>query len=358
MRAFIIGGTGMVGRAASRRLLSAGWDVQVVGRDAANLPVDLAAAGVRFLTADRNDSAALAAAFGDGADLIVDCVCFTGANARDLLPLAAHATSIVMISSKAVYVDAAGRHSNSDDPPRFDGPIPESQPTLAPGNMEFNSREGYGRNKVAAEQTLLDSGLPVTVLRPSKIHGEAARPPREWIFVKRVLDRRAVVMLAHRGAGIDHPSAAVNIAALVETAAAHPGRRILNSADPDAPSGIEIARTVAGYLGHEWVEILLDDDADPRLGWHPWDRRYPVVLDTSAAAELGYRPVGDYASTVPDVIDWLTKIARFTDGAQLPSGFADDYFAGRFDDEREDLYLAGKPGARRPAGYSTSSDAK
>jgi hypothetical protein len=120
VRAFIIGGTGLVGRATTRRLLAAGWDVDVVARSASNLPPDLAAAGVRVSSADRADGAALVAAFGDGADLLVDGVCFTAAHARDLLPLAAHAASTVMISSKAVYVDAAGRHSNSDDPPRAD----------------------------------------------------------------------------------------------------------------------------------------------------------------------------------------------------------------------------------------------
>jgi nucleoside-diphosphate-sugar epimerase len=341
VRAFIIGGTGLVGRATARRLLTAGWDVDVVARNAANLPTDLADAGVRVSSAERGDGMALAAAFRDGADLLVDCVCFTAAHARGLFPLAANATSTVMISSKAVYVDAAGRHSNSDDPPRFDGPIPETQPTLAPGCMDAGGREGYGRNKVAAEQTLLDSGLPVTVLRPSKIHGEAARPPREWVFVKRVLDHREVVLLAHCGSGVDHPSAAANIASLVETVGLHPGRRILNSADPDAPSGMEIARTVANHLDHEWTEILLDDDADPRLGWHPWDRRTPIVLDTTAALALGYRPVGDYRATVPVMIDWLTAGAQLTDGAQLPAGFADDYFVSRFDYELEDAFLGG-----------------
>ncbi|MGI8971814.1 MAG: NAD-dependent epimerase/dehydratase family protein, partial [Dehalococcoidia bacterium] len=234
MRAFVVGGSGLVGRAISRRLVFAGWDVDILGRDSAHFPVDLAEAGARFFAADRSDAAAVALAFGDGADLLVDCVCFTRSHALALLPLARNAASTVMISSKAVYADSAGRHSNSDDPPRFDGPIHETQPTVAAGDMDFNSREGYGRNKVAAEQVLLDSGLPVTILRPSKIHGEGARPPREWVFVKRVLDRREVVLLAHRGRGIDHPSAAVNIAALVETVAAKPGRRILNSADPDA----------------------------------------------------------------------------------------------------------------------------
>lgn len=100
--AFIIGGSGLVGRAISRRLLSAGWDVDVLARNAANLPRDLADAGVRLVEADRADSAAIASAFGAGTDLLVDCVCFTGTHARALLPLAGNAASTVMISSKAV----------------------------------------------------------------------------------------------------------------------------------------------------------------------------------------------------------------------------------------------------------------
>lgn len=341
MRAFLIGGAGLVGRAAARRLVIAGWRVDVLGRNRAHLPPDLAEDGVRFHEADRDDPAALAGAFGDGADLLLDCVCFTATQAAALVPLARQATSTVMISSKAVYVDAHGRHSNSDQPPRYDGPITEMQPTLAPsGESPYDSRLGYGPNKVAAERTLLDSGLPVTVLRPSKIHGEGARPPREWVFVKRVLDRRPAVLLAHGGRGIDHPSAAVNIAALIETVAGQPGARILNAADPDAPSGARIAAIVADHLGHRWDAVPLPDRADPALGWHPWDRAHPVVLDTTAAAELGYRPVGDYAQTVGSVLDWLVETAARRGATVLPDGYDEGYFGGRFDYAAEDRYLA------------------
>jgi nucleoside-diphosphate-sugar epimerase len=345
VRAFVLGGSGLVGRAIGRRLLSAGWDVDVVGRDRARVPADLLDAGVGFFPVERSDTASVAAAFGDGADLVVDCVCFTAAHAESLLPLARNAASTVMISAKAVYADAAGRHANSDDAPQFDGPIRETQATVPAGDMDFMSREGYGRNKVAAEHVLLDSGLPVTVLRPGKIHGEGARPPREWIFVKRVLDRRPVVLLAHRGAGVDQPTAAVNLAALVETVAAKPGRRILNSADPDAPSGLQIARTVAQYLGHQWEEVLLDAvdaEVDDSLGHHPWDQPYPVVLDTAAARELGYPPVGDYASTVREEIDWLVANAGSDGPAHLPTGYEDSAFDGRFDYAQEDRFLAGR----------------
>jgi hypothetical protein len=46
--------------------------------------------------------------YGDG-DLLVDCLCFTAGHARGLLSLLDDVGVLVMISSKAVYVDAAGK---------------------------------------------------------------------------------------------------------------------------------------------------------------------------------------------------------------------------------------------------------
>ena len=129
-----------------------------------------------------------------------------------------------------------------------------------------------------------------------------------------------------------------NIAALIEVVAAKPGRRILNSADPDAPNALEISRTIARLLDHERDEVLLDDDADPALGRHPWDAPYPIVLDTTAAEELGYTPAGDYATTVVDEVEWLVSAARR--GEALP-GLDDDYFGPLLDYAAEDRYLAG-----------------
>jgi nucleoside-diphosphate-sugar epimerase len=190
---------------------------------------------------------------------------------------------------------------------------------------------------VAAELALLEHGGPVTILRPSKVHGEGAVRPREWLYVKRALDRRPTVLLAHRGEGGDHTTAAANIAALVATAAAKPGQRILNSADPDAPTGRDIARTIAQLLGHEWTEVLLDDDAPPGLGAHAWDRRPPIVLDLTAATDLGYQPVGDFAATVAEEVRWLAAIAP---AGELPSTLDAEFFEGAFDYADEDAYLA------------------
>jgi nucleoside-diphosphate-sugar epimerase len=243
-----------------------------------------------------------------------------------------------MISSKAVYVDDEGNHVNSTSAPRFTRPVTEQQPTMKPGDMPYNSPQGYGANKVAAEQVLLDSGPQVTVLRASKVHGQGAAPPREWYFVKRAVDRRPTLLLAGHGRGADHPSAAVNIAALAEVVADRPGRRILNAADPDAPDGLTISRVIAALTGHTWHEVLLDEDAPPQLGRHPWHYSPPIVLDTSAAQALGYRPVGDYATTVTDEISWLLdQVAQHP--TWTPPGIDAEITTSWFDYTAEDAWL-------------------
>ncbi len=338
-RALILGGTGMIGEAAARHLLQAGWQVDVTGRDPGHLPAGLADMGARFIAADRGRSQDLLAAMGQGATLLLDVICYTADDARLLLPIAERADSTVMISSKAVYVDRLGHHSNSDQAPDFEGPITEEQATLEPAAGDWNSRERYGRNKVAAERILLDSGLPITVIRPSKVHGRGARRPREWVFVRRALDRRRALLLCDRGAGIDHTTAAANLAALIALAAAHPGRRILNSADPDAPSALRISRVVADLMGHRWHEILLDGKCEGGLGMHPWAARHPIILDTRAATALGYQPVGDFASTVAEEVSWLVDRWRQSGMRESAMGLDLDFFHPFFDYPGEDAFL-------------------
>jgi len=217
--------------------------------------------------------------------------------------------------------------------------VSETQPTVAPSTENPLSREGYAANKVAAEQVLLESGDPVTVLRVSKAHGRGARPPREWVFVRRVLEHRPVLVLANHGAGIDHPTAAANMAALVETVAAKPGTRILNCGDPNPPNGLQIARTIANHLGHSWQEVLLDGDPNPPLGAYPWNAASPIVLDMSAADDLGYRPAGTYEETVTAELDWLVESAQRRGVDGVIGADETSFFSHFFDYELEDQHL-------------------
>jgi nucleoside-diphosphate-sugar epimerase len=334
--AVVLGGTGVVGRGVASRLLDDGWQVTITGRDAAHMPAALASRGAAFAVSNRDSRRDVQALLGTGTDLLVDCACFTREQARLLVPYLGDVTCTVMISSKAVYVDEQGRHSNSIDEPDFGAPIRETQPTVAAGGGDPLSREGYGANKIAAENELLDTGAPVSVLRAGKVHGPGAARPREWVYLKRILDEREAVVLARRGETVDQTTAAANLAALVATVAASPGTRVLNAADPDAPSSLEIARAVAAHAGWRWEEVLVDGDSP---GANPWSVAHPVVLDTSAARELGWQPAGTFAETVTDALDWLRDAADGGADADRVPGPDDPFFSRFLDYAAEDAFL-------------------
>lgn len=307
MRAVILGGTGAVGGATAARLRSAGWDVDVTGRDVASVPAELIAAGVRFHTIDRADVRGVGALVGTGVDLLVDAVAYCAADVRGLLPVMADAASCVVISSRAVYVDDEGRHINGEVPPRFALPLLETNPTVAPAPDDVDpfSREGYAPGKVAVERVGLDSGLPVTVIRPSKVHGRWARNARTRPFVERMLAGDRVIPLPHAEA-VDHLTAAVNTAALIDVVAHSPGRRILNSADPDTPPAGDIVRSIASRLGwNGTLEVVHTED-----GMNPWSAANPIVLDMTAAAQLGYVPRGSALELLSDEVDWVADLER------------------------------------------------
>ena len=198
MRAVILGGTGAIGGALAARLAAANWSVDVIGRNPALMPQELIALGVRFHRIERSEVSAIGRLVGDGGDLLVDLAAYTSADVRGLLPVMASVGCPVLISTRAIYVDGHGRHVNGEDPPLFQGPIREDTATLSPAGDDVDpfSREGYGPSKVAAERSALDSGLPVTVIRPSKVHGRWARNARTRPFVVRMLRGSRTIPLA------------------------------------------------------------------------------------------------------------------------------------------------------------------
>ncbi|THJ66509.1 hypothetical protein E8P82_08630 [Arthrobacter echini] len=75
------------------------------------MPADLVEAGASFVAVDRRDAGRVAAVLSEGADLLVDCLAFTRADADIVMPHLAGVGSTALLSSKAVYV----RHR---EPPR------------------------------------------------------------------------------------------------------------------------------------------------------------------------------------------------------------------------------------------------
>jgi nucleoside-diphosphate-sugar epimerase len=192
-------------------------------------------------------------------------------------------------------------------------PIPETHPTVSPGS------ETYSTRKVALENELLDhTRCSVTVLRPCAISGPGSQHPREWWFVKRILDGRRLIPLAYRGASRFHTSSVDNIAELVRLASEKAGSRILNAADPVAPTVKDIGVLVAKRLGQdcEFVEVP-DTGYPPAVGQTPWSVPRPFVLDIRAALDLGYKPVTTYAESVAATCDWLSAASTMGDWRKL-----------------------------------------
>src|SRR4051794_23070176 len=129
-RAVLIGGTGMVGRAAAAALAGDGWEVVALSRSG-EVSEELAALGVRGAAADKADDAQLRAAVGDSADVVIDMISYTREHGEQLNGLAGIAGSLVVISTVSVYCDDAGNALDgvSEEFPLFPVPVPETQRT-------------------------------------------------------------------------------------------------------------------------------------------------------------------------------------------------------------------------------------
>jgi nucleoside-diphosphate-sugar epimerase len=296
--------------------------------------------GVRHVTVDRADTAALEQAVG-GADVLVDVIPFRRADAKQLLALGQRVGSVIAISSASVYTDDQGRSldeaTGPEDFPRLPVPIPESQPTLPPGDGTYSTA------KAAVEQTLLGrSPVPATVIRPCAIYGRGDRQAREWHFVKRVLDVRDTIVLAYNGASRFHTTSSENLAELIRCVAERPGTRALNCGDPDPPTLLEISRAIAAALDHEWSEVLLAGGPEGNVGETPWsvpDSR-PCVADMSAAErDVGYRPVTTYRDGVRAACEWLVEATRDKDWREVLPSHA-RYYGELFDYHAEDHFLS------------------
>ena len=307
-RAVVIGATGQIGRAAVGALARDGWEVTAVSRGGGR--DESWPAQVRTARADRADDSALAAAVGDGCEVLVDMVAYGPAHARQLVSLADRVGSAVVISSVSVYEDDKGRSFDTQGEPEGFPEFPvratEDQRTIAPGEASYSTR------KAGLERELLAAGdrLPTTLLRAGAIHGPHCRTPRELYFVKRNLDGRPRRLLQYGGMSRFHPANVHNIAELVRLAAAKPGSRALNAVDPDAPTVAEIAAAIDSVMGVETESVLIDGPPpSPTVGDTPWSVPAPVVFDMSAAErELGYRPVvARYADRLPETVAWIER---------------------------------------------------
>jgi hypothetical protein len=114
---------------------------------------------------------------------------------------------------------------------------------------------------------------------------------------------------------------------------------VLNGADPDAPTPLQISRAIGALMHHEWHEVLLPGAEIGPVGDHPWNDQPPGrVFDMAAARQLGYVAAGSYAELVGETVDWLVAATRNRDWREVMRDF--HYLEPLFDYAAEDAYLA------------------
>lgn len=160
--------------------------------------------------------------------------------------------------------------------------------------------------------------------------------------MKRALDGRTRRVLAYGGASRFHPVHSANMAELIRLAAARPGSRVLNAADPQAPTVAEIGEAVDAVLGRSAETVLMPGDPSPEgVGATPWSAPHPIVFDMSAAErELGYRPVTGYAESLPETVEWIAGQLAGRDWQDAYPAMLRSYGTSLFDYAAEDAWLA------------------
>ncbi len=157
MKILIIGGTGLISTAISRRLLAAGHDLTLYNRGLTNprLPD-----GYRHIKGDRKDQKTFQKQMTEAGtfDCVMDMICFTPEEAQtDIQAFKGRVGQLIFCSTVDVYTKPPGTF-----------PITESQ--------ERYALSDYGRNKAKCEDLFLeaheDRHFPVTILRPASTYGE------------------------------------------------------------------------------------------------------------------------------------------------------------------------------------------
>jgi nucleoside-diphosphate-sugar epimerase len=328
----IIIGTGQIGIASAQYFADQGWRAKLIGRT----PVHPGLADIDFEIADREDFAELQQAVGAGADLLIDTIAFDRRDSEQLVRLSDRLGAIAAISSASVYCDAKGRTLDEASvkgfPSDMDG-LTETHTTVEAG------AETYSTRKVAMELALLDGAEnKAIIVRPCAIHGAHSRHPREWWFVKRMLDGRRKIPLVDSGANQFQTTSVASIARLVFDLAGSEHRGCYNCADADSPTVKAIGAAIAAKLGTQ-VEFFGTPSNNMMVGRTPWSVPKPFTTSNAKAQQAGVGRFECYYDEVNSAAEWLTAIDKADWEKQLPQLAA--YPWNLFDYAAEDAVLSG-----------------
>lgn len=191
------------------------------------------------------------------------------------------------------------------DPPGMPVPTSVDGPLV---REEATDTKGY--RIVLTEEAVLRHQPEATHFRYPFVYGPRQPLPREWLIVKRILDRRPHIVLPDGGLTLHHFGYSENLAHAILSAIDRPERtlgQIYNAADSEVLTLRTVVELIAAGLGHEWEIVNM-----------PWELAVPArplvtqplpthrVLDTTKMQrDFGYRDLVPPREAVVRAAKWL-----------------------------------------------------
>ncbi len=185
MKVLIIGGTGTISTAVSRKALEKGYELYLINRGNSNSELP---SHIHFINADiNNEEEARAKLEGMTFDVVCDFIAFVKPQLeRDYRLFSGRTKQFIFISSASAY-----------------NKLP-SDYVITEGTTLANPYWEYSRNKIECEEYLMkmyrENGFPVTIVRPSHTYCEKSVPlgvhgnKGSWQVVKRMLEGKPVII--------------------------------------------------------------------------------------------------------------------------------------------------------------------
>ncbi len=321
-KALVVGGTGPTGIPLVNNLLEAGYEVSVFHSGAH--PAEFAGV-VQKIYGNARDADDIKVKLGDAQWDV--SVCMYGR----LKALAAHLTGktgrLVGITGQPVYKGAM--------PPTPDGRIPLPVPEYA--ERQYDAANYTGKVAAGEDQLFAQHGngdFEVTIVRYPGVFGPRAPLNHEWAVVRRILDKRAFMLMPHDGMAYFQRGYVDNLARLVFLASTRPeaAGEAFNAGDERVLSARNVAEIICAELNATME--LVGVPAQFCRGFYPLAEKSNQILDMSKARNLlGYRDVVD--------VEVATRLTA-RDLADNPPAAENLYPAGpgTFDYPREEAIYA------------------
>ncbi|NNE72243.1 MAG: hypothetical protein HKN26_01105 [Acidimicrobiales bacterium] len=328
--ALVIGGTGPTGPGIVSGLEQRGYDVTILHTGAHELDE---VAHLPHLHGDVRSSegltTALAGSRHDSFDVVVATYGRLRAIAEILVDRCGHLLSVGGMPAYQGYF-------NADDFTPSGLPVPTGED----GPTATEAQDGKSYRIRRTEEIVFEHHASATHFRYPIVYGPRQLIPREWLVVRRIIDRRPFIILPDGGLTLNMMGFTENLAHAVLLAVDRPDAaagQVFNCGDEEVLTLRQMVELIAAELDHDWEVISMPYElapcTKPLVAQH---RTTHKVLDIGHLRHrLGYADVVPAREAVRQTARWLLE------HRPDPGGMEEMVLEDPFDYGAEDALVSG-----------------